>query len=703
MSKYGNCPKRNVLSFINGREPSIDRRNRPFPLNVFKAIDNTEEFGTEQSIANSDNTSSNGSKTNSIGEDGAMVYLRLRPVECISEMYKIVDAGNTLVVNPRSEQSTTTNSKTAMEKHYTFTGIFDSNDSQKDVYNRCIGNKIKLEESFTVLTYGTSGSGKTFTLLGDDDNPGIVPRCIENIFRLYSFNIYPLPAVKLQNARVVILDDKLLAKEVNFSHKILTECPDIISVHKQLQQIICSDHDFETTASVDVSVMIWVSFIEIYNEFVYDLLELSASSQTVIVPSRKNLKIVSNEGKVFVKGLTQVYVKSSLEALKLLRFGLQRVTYASTSINANSSRSHCIFIIDVLKYNASGLITEISYKFCDLAGSERLDKTGNVGSRLKEAQRINTSLMILGRCLDAANNLNRKKNTEVIPYRESKLTMLLQAPLLGKEKIAMVVNVTPTEKYYEENLNVLGFSSIAKNIIFKPPIVKQNNSRFSFFLDHTTSGTNKSAQNAYIQQVLDENILLRNENDRLVADVQHFQSILNAELLRQEKQIRNELVDSFQRTLTESKEQAEHRLKQKLECQNRVFESKLAKIKREYAEKIEDLREELEFIKENACYINPNNRMASLVLSPEEVNALKELSVNMCDRNQSKNGIDEKSNPIKAENSCEELEEMKVNISYTNYNKRKLLEAESSENMKKLKVMEENVCDRNDTKDGILD
>ncbi|XP_037929618.1 kinesin-like protein subito [Teleopsis dalmanni] len=361
MSKYGNCPKRNVLSFINGREPSIDRRNRPFPLNVFKAIDNTEEFGTEQSIANSDNTSSNGSKTNSIGEDGAMVYLRLRPVECISEMYKIVDAGNTLVVNPRSEQSTTTNSKTAMEKHYTFTGIFDSNDSQKDVYNRCIGNKIKLEESFTVLTYGTSGSGKTFTLLGDDDNPGIVPRCIENIFRLYSFNIYPLPAVKLQNARVVILDDKLLAKEVNFSHKILTECPDIISVHKQLQQIICSDHNFETTVFDDVSVMIWVSFVEIYNEFVYDLLELSASNQTITVPSRKNLKIVSNDGKVFVKGLTQVYVKNSLEALKLLRFGLQRVTYASTSINANSSRSHCIFIIDVLKYNASGLITEVSY------------------------------------------------------------------------------------------------------------------------------------------------------------------------------------------------------------------------------------------------------------------------------------------------------------------------------------------------------
>ncbi|XP_037945847.1 uncharacterized protein LOC119678211 isoform X5 [Teleopsis dalmanni] len=572
MSRDEDTTKRNVLSFINGPEPSIDRRFRPCPKNIFKA-------------------SGDISKTSTIGEDRAMVYLRLRPVNSPSSSYKIAGMGNTLVVNPRLDQTTTSNNKAAMEKHFTFSAIFDNNDSQKGVYNKCIGDKIKLEGSFTVLTYGTSGSGKTFTLLGDDVNPGIVPRSIENIFTLYNSNINPHPAVKLQNARVVILEDELVAKEIISTRQVLTACGDITSVHKQFQQIICSDHNFETTVFDDVLVMIWVSFVEIYNEFVYDLLELSASNQTNTVPSRKNLKIVSNDGKVFVKGLTQVYVKNSLEALKLLRFGLQRVTYASTSINANSSRSHCIFIIDVLKYNASGLITEISYKFCDLAGSERLDKTGNVGSRLKETQRINTSLMILGRCLDAANNLNRKKNTEVIPYRESKLTMLLQAPLLGKEKIVMVVNVTPTEKYYEENLNVLGFSSIAKNIIFKPPIVKQNNLRFSFFLEPSKSG---SAQNAYIEQLLEENILLRNDNDRLINEVNNFQIRINSELLRQEKEIRNELVDSFEKTLTATKEQAENRLKQELECQKRVFESKLAKVKRAHIEQIEDLREELQ-------------------------------------------------------------------------------------------------------------
>ncbi|XP_037929617.1 kinesin-like protein subito [Teleopsis dalmanni] len=707
MSRNEDTTKRNVLSFINGREPSIDRRFRPCPKNIFKAIDidNIDELDDDSNSNFDDASTVSGdiSKTSTIGEDGAMVYLRLRPVNSPSSSYKIAGNGNTLVVNPRLDQTTTSNNKAAMEKHFTFSAIFDNNDSQKGVYNKCIGDKIKLEESFTVLTYGTSGSGKTFTLLGDDVNPGIVPRSIENIFTLYNSNIYPHPAVKLQNARVVILDDELLAKEIISTRQVLTACGDITSVHKQLQQIICSDHNFETTVFDDVSVMIWVSFVEIYNEFVYDLLELSASNQTITVPSRKNLKIVSNDGKVFVKGLTQVYVKNSLEALKLLRFGLQRVTYASTSINSNSSRSHCIFIIDVLKYNASGLITEISYKFCDLAGSERLDKTGNVGSRLKEAQRINTSLMILGRCLDAANNLNRKKNTEVIPYRESKLTMLLQAPLLGKEKIAMVVNVTPTEKYYEENLNVLGFSSIAKNIIFKPPIVKQNNSRFSFFLEYSKAG---SAQNAYIEQLLEENILLRSDNNRLINEVNNFQIRINSELLRQEKEIRNELVDSFEKTLTATKEQAENRLKQELECQKRVFESKLAKVKRAHIEQIEDLREELQELKEKECQKYPNKLNPTLAFSPRQVQVLQALPEKMRDKSQIKietiDSIVADPSPIKNDNSHEELQDLKENICDEIPRKRRTLENMGASHEEFLEI-ERQIYNENPNKVIVLD
>ena len=85
--------------------------------------------------------------------------------------------------------------------------------------------------------------------------------------------------------------------------------------------------------------------------------------------------------------------------------------------------------------------------------------------------------MVLGRCLDAANNA-RKTSKDIIPFRESKLTLLLQSALLGKEKLSMIVNVTPTDKYYEENLNVLHFALIAKNIIYKKPKVQNNHSRY---------------------------------------------------------------------------------------------------------------------------------------------------------------------------------------------------------------------------------
>lgn len=111
---------------------------------------------------------------------------------------------------------------------------------------------------------------------------------------------------------------------------------------------------------------------------------------------------------------------------------------------------------------------------------------------------------MLGRCLDAANANTRKKNADVIPVRESKLTMLLQSALLGKEKLAMIVNVMPTDKFYDENLHVLGFSSIAKNIIYKQPIIKTNKSRYSLILSHA-SNTNE-VDDKYME-LLEENSL----------------------------------------------------------------------------------------------------------------------------------------------------------------------------------------------------
>uniref|UniRef100_A0A1A9WCV4 Kinesin motor domain-containing protein n=1 Tax=Glossina brevipalpis TaxID=37001 RepID=A0A1A9WCV4_9MUSC len=236
-------------------------------------------------------------------------------------------------------------------------------------------------------------------------------------------------------------------------------------------------------------------------------------------------------------------------ALKLLRYGGKKLAYASTSINANSSRSHCIFLVDVLKYFPDGVIKRHSYKFCDLTGSEKVDKIGNFGSRLKEAQRINTSLMILGRCLEAANNTNDSKRKH-IPFRDSKLMMLLQAALQGSEKLTILVNVKALDKYYEENANVLNFALIAKNIIFKSSVVNHL---------HEKNGKN----------------ICKNFKE-------------------EQESLRDDFLDTFHTVFVETEEEKQKLLQIQLQCQAQAYETMLASLTRKYKAEIENLEEGLE-------------------------------------------------------------------------------------------------------------
>lgn len=122
------------------------------------------------------------------------------------------------------------------------------------------------------------------------------------------------------------------------------------------------------------------------------------------------------------------------------------------------------------------------FAFCDLAGSERLKKTLNIGDRLKEAQSINTSLLVLGRCLKTIHEgqLSKQKIEHIGPFRESKLTRLFQKALSGKEHIALIVNINPIPNLYIETQNVLNFSAIAKKIVIEQKEkVQQRKSRFS--------------------------------------------------------------------------------------------------------------------------------------------------------------------------------------------------------------------------------
>ncbi|NWR50533.1 KI20B protein, partial [Regulus satrapa] len=232
---------------------------------------------------------------------------------------------------------------------------------------------------------------------------------------------------------------------------------DLKDVSKDSEQSI-------TTARNYIKFSVWVSFFEIYNECFYDLLIPFSNDKR-----RKTLRLAQDiKGCSFVKDLQWIQICDSKEAFRLLKLGLKHQSIASTKVNNCSSRSHSIFTVKVLKIEDSGTprVTRVNeLSLCDLAGSERYTKTRNEGDRLKESGNINTSLLTLGKCINALKNFQQSKLQQHIPFRESKLTHFLQGFFSGKGKVYMIVNISKCASTYEETLNVLKFSAIAQKVL----------------------------------------------------------------------------------------------------------------------------------------------------------------------------------------------------------------------------------------------
>lgn len=277
----------------------------------------------------------------------------------------------------------------------------------------------------------------------------------------------------------------------------------------------------ESVAIVDVaenaSLGVFVSFAEIYNEYIYDLL----TPQTI---KREKLQLGNNNGVAYIKNLTMVPVSNGLQAFQILQFGLRNLNFASTGINDHSSRSHSIFTIKLVQASTSEEGYSVNYfNFCDLAGSERVKKTLNVGDRLKESNNINTSLLVLGRCIKAVRDSQKHKDNRLIPFRESKLTQLFKRALSGSEDISMIVNINPTRSMFDESHHVLNFSAIANDIIVERPQIKK--SRFSSYMKNR--GTS-------IAVISEESEDLHAEIDRLmnmVAQLEYENKCLQEEVM----------------------------------------------------------------------------------------------------------------------------------------------------------------------------
>lgn len=307
-------------------------------------------------------------------------------------------------------------------KTFTFDRVFGPESKQIDVYKAVAKNSVEEVLSgfnCTIFAYGQTGTGKTFTMEGEhtneimswDEDPllGIIPRCVNHLF------------------------DELRIQKVEFTMR--------------------------------------VSFLELYNEELFDLLSAHDDMSKL-----RLYEDSSRKGSCIIQGLEEVLVRSKSDVYSVLEKGSAKRQTAATLMNAHSSRSHTVFTVTVhIKENTvdgDELLKTGKLHLVDLAGSENIGRSGAVDKRAREAGNINMSLLTLGRVITAL-----VEKAPHVPYRESKLTRLLQDALGGRTKTSIIATISPASINLEETLSTLDYAHRAKNIQNKPEVNQKLNKK----------------------------------------------------------------------------------------------------------------------------------------------------------------------------------------------------------------------------------
>lgn len=403
-------------------------------------------------------------------EKNLEVFLRIKPDPNLEELYHL-ERDEILISKPLKTKDNEKITFANVCRKYKFSKIFSNFATQENIFDDIVKPKIDkfiTGENCSVLMYGASGSGKTFTIIGTDKQPGIIPRALNYLFCIVSKfedkNNYKL----LPNGKIVQINLSAAFSENKLLHALLSQ-----EINKNMDFHIsnfrCMQEKLKEDIKIDIepnsSFGVWVSFAEVYNENIHDLLVAPYNTNM-----KKTLPLRNSKDKIYIDNLTTVKVHSALEAYQILQIGLENLKYADTKVNSHSSRSHAIFSIKLVKsmnVNNESYSLLSYFNFCDLAGAERNKKTMNVGQRLQESNCINTSLLVLGKCIQSIRDCQQKTDKTLVPYRESKLTQLLKNGLSGKEDISMIVNINPSKQMYNETQHVLKFSAIAKEIVLE--------------------------------------------------------------------------------------------------------------------------------------------------------------------------------------------------------------------------------------------
>ncbi|XP_002738904.1 kinesin-like protein KIF23, partial [Saccoglossus kowalevskii] len=224
----------------------------------------------------------------------------------------------------------------------------------------------------------------------------------------------------------------------------------------------------------DNNYAVFVSYVEIYNNYVYDLLEDSPLDNFNQRPPQSKVLREDNAHNMYISGCSEIEVKSSDEAYDVFLRGQKRRRVANTQLNRESSRSHSVFNIRLVQAPLDTLGEEVvqdkdhvcisQLSLVDLAGSERSNRTKNSGDRLREAGNINASLMTLRTCIEVLRENQVYGGDKMVPYRDSKVTHLFKNYFDGEGKVRMIVCVNPAAVDYDENLHVMRFAEVTQEV-----------------------------------------------------------------------------------------------------------------------------------------------------------------------------------------------------------------------------------------------
>ncbi|XP_075200783.1 kinesin-like protein KIF20A isoform X2 [Anomaloglossus baeobatrachus] len=529
---------------------------------------------------------------------------------------------------------------------FTFSHIFGPDVGQKQFFDGTMRHVVKDAlncQNWLVYTYGVTNSGKTYTIQGTNKDGGILPRSISLIFNSVQDRLYKSSDLKPLSNEVIWLDSKQVRQEELKKISVLSNLREeqlftpmksgsesqlragtSMSFDSGIGGLSSTNHENQTSSQLeetsshwgpqdavslqdpaDVQISIWVSYFEIYNEFVYDLLEPLPSG-----PNRKRTTLrlcEDRNGNPYVKDLNWINVQSADEAWKVLKVGRKNQSFASTHLNQNSSRSHSIFSIRILHLQGSNDFTpKISeLTFCDLAGSERC-KDQRSGDRLKEATNINTSLHTLGRCIAALRqNQQNKLRQNVVPFRDSKLTRVFQAFFTGKGKSCMIVNINQCSSTYDETLHAMKFSAIASQLVQAPP-VKMNLPTIQSLIKESSILANRSytddegAEEESDEDNSESDITTFNREE-LLQVIENLKQLLikkSQENLDMEATIRKEVCDDMMELMQQQKTQFSETMEDERELLEEMYDGRLENLKESltnyYKRELEDRDERIQ-------------------------------------------------------------------------------------------------------------